>query len=128
MQIPRRKYSSKWTSLGLLLLFSTQTFLQLLFVIYFHIHRPYFAKNVCVMKKVENNCCQGSCVLKKSWNPRASTNSNAVIIKQWIPEIELISMYFSPLTFSKPHLIEKFDNSTLCNGFEERPLKPPTAS
>jgi hypothetical protein len=34
-------------------------------VLNFQINREYVAKNLCEKKEVENNCCQGSCHLKK---------------------------------------------------------------
>ena len=38
---------------------------KVIILINFQLNRAYIAKNLCVKKEVENNCCQGSCHLKE---------------------------------------------------------------
>jgi hypothetical protein len=49
----------------LLLAIVLQSFSKLAIWIEFKINQEYIAKNLCVQKEVEDNCCQGSCHLKE---------------------------------------------------------------
>jgi hypothetical protein len=42
-----------------------QNISKVIILINFHLNREYIAKNLCVQKEVEDNCCQGSCHLKE---------------------------------------------------------------
>jgi hypothetical protein len=50
-----------------MLLFSMllQSFSKIVIWIEFKMNQEYIAKNLCVQKEVEDNCCQGSCHLKE---------------------------------------------------------------
>lgn len=42
-----------------------QSFSKLLIMADFEANREFIAQNLCVQKEIKNNCCQGSCHLKK---------------------------------------------------------------
>ncbi len=42
-----------------------QNISKVIILINFHINRDYIAKNLCLQKEVEDNCCKGSCHLKE---------------------------------------------------------------
>jgi len=48
-----------------LLAVSFQTVATGIVYLRFELNRDYIAKNLCVKKEIKNNCCQGSCHLKK---------------------------------------------------------------
>jgi hypothetical protein len=45
-----------------------QTFSKGLILISFEVNRDFIAKNLCIRKDSRDNCCQGSCRLKKQLN------------------------------------------------------------
>lgn len=42
-----------------------QSFSTILILINFQLNKEYISKNLCVQKEVKDNCCKGSCHLKK---------------------------------------------------------------
>ncbi len=42
-----------------------QSFSTIFILINFQLNKEYISKNVCVQKEVKDNCCKGSCHLKK---------------------------------------------------------------
>ncbi len=49
----------------LILAILTESVSRSIIVIDFELHRDYFAKELCVKKDIPDNCCKGSCALKK---------------------------------------------------------------
>ena len=49
----------------LILAILTESVSRSIIVIDFELNRDYFAKELCVKKDIPDNCCKGSCALKK---------------------------------------------------------------
>ncbi|HOS48425.1 MAG TPA: hypothetical protein PLG57_07290 [Bacteroidia bacterium] len=52
-------------ALFLILAILTESVSRSIIVIDFELNRDYFAKELCVKKDIPDNCCKGSCALKK---------------------------------------------------------------
>jgi hypothetical protein len=62
----------------------TQTISKVIIIINFQLNQEYIAKNLCEQKEKEDNCCQGSCHLKKKLaeeDKKTESTSNAGKIK-----------------------------------------------
>ncbi len=102
-----------------MLLFSMllQSFSKIVIWIEFKMNQEFIAKNLCVQKEVEDNCCQGSCHLKEKMEEddknQDAQNSNVKTLKeiQLFHENSICLLLHCPLTlenvyvsFQKKHL------------------------
>lgn len=72
----------------LLLILLTATFKNGVGYISFKLNQEYIAKNLCIQKEVENNCCQGKCHLTSQITKTAETNQTEAPVQQKTPEIQ----------------------------------------
>jgi hypothetical protein len=87
-----------------MLLFSMllQSFSKIVIWIEFKMNQEYIAKNLCVQKEVEDNCCQGSCHLKEKMeedDKNQDTQSGELKI---VKEVQLFHEAFESFTLINP--------------------------
>lgn len=71
----------------LILAILTESVSRSIIVIDFELNRDYFAKELCVKKDIPDNCCKGSCALKKELkqeDEREKSPVNGISIKNEI--------------------------------------------
>ena len=78
MKIQNAKY--QFIALGLLIFLNLNFFTKLYIISDFYLHRDEISTNLCVQRKVKNNCCQGKCQLEKrlSKASKSSEGNNPV--------------------------------------------------
>ena len=95
-----------------------QSFSKIVIWIEFKMNQEYIAKNLCVQKEVEDNCCQGSCHLKEKMeedDKNQDTQSGELKI---VKEIQLFHealesfTLINPLTFINSYSNYQKNNSS----------------
>ena len=115
----------------LLITMAFQGFYRWVVYINFQLNREYIAKNLCVKKEVKNNCCQGSCQLRKKLgeddNPKNSSQNNQIKIEQ---EFWIISNYertFKIMFFDENQRSKSFSyKERMTIGVQSSHFRPPT--
>lgn len=107
----------------------TQTISKLVILINFQINKEYIAKNLCEKKEEEENCCQGSCHLKKELAEDEERNDEATNTGKLKFEKSEYCISFLKIGLFK-NLKERFvyDHSDqILSGFRSQLLRPPCA-
>jgi hypothetical protein len=68
----------------------------------FELNKEYIAKNLCVKRKIKNNCCKGSCVLKKELQEAAKKEHDPSTPEKGKAGFELISQSASTVKITSP--------------------------
>lgn len=85
-----------------------QSFSKMMVLINFQINKEYITKNLCVQKEVEDNCCKGSCQLKKQLDEEAKKEQSPASNIKDVNEFQIFCQNNFNFHFI-PHLILETD-------------------
>jgi hypothetical protein len=108
---------------------SAQAISKLVILINFQLNKEYIAKNLCEKKEEQDNCCQGTCHLKKQLAEDEERNNEATNSgKLKFEKTEYWSEFLSISLYK--NLKEKFVSNysgKILSGFKSKLLRPPGA-
>jgi hypothetical protein len=87
----------------------SQSFTKFFIVVNFNLNRNYIAKNICVKRNIEGNCCQGSCHLKKQMKEDEKSNKPSSSNSKEKFE-ELFNLYQGAINFYPSTHFIQFEN------------------
>jgi hypothetical protein len=94
-----------------------QSFSKIFILINFQINREYISKNLCVQKKVKDNCCKGSCHLKKQLKEEEKKEESPANSLKDIKEFQIFCQNNTFFQFQSDLLLQKsfipFSNSKI---------------
>ncbi len=83
-----------------------QSFSKMIILVNFQINNDYISKNLCVKKEVKNNCCKGSCHLKKQLQEEEKKEQSPASSLKNVKEFQIFCQYNSSFKFQSSLLLE----------------------
>jgi len=84
-----------------------QNFSKIIIWVDFQLNQQYIAKNICVQKEVNDNCCKGSCQLIKKLNEDEKNQGQQNEPSKPLKEIQLFINQEHEIQFSCPLTLER---------------------
>lgn len=84
-----------------------QSFSKIFILINFQLNREYISKNLCVQKKFKNNCCKGSCHLKKELKEEEKKEQSPSNCLKDIKEVQIFCQNNTFFQFQSDFLLQK---------------------
>lgn len=85
-----------------------QSFSKIMILVNFQINKEYISKNLCVQKDVEDNCCKGSCHLKKQLDEEEKKEQSPASSLKDLKEFQIFCQNNFTFHFI-PHLLLETD-------------------
>ena len=83
-----------------------QSFSKMIILINFQLNKEYIAKNLCVQKEIEDNCCKGSCHLKQQLQEEEKKEPAPANSLKDMKEFQIFCQNMPPFKF-QPHLLRE---------------------
>ena len=79
----------------------------MIILVNFQINKDYISKNLCVQKEVKNNCCKGSCHLKKQLQEEEKKEQSPASSLKDVKEFQMFCPNNSTFQFQSSLLLER---------------------